>query len=360
MEGEALARAREAAVGFIQGLVTGDAVAVLPFGRDVPPGGSYTSDFGQAVIGLRELAVDDEGGTVLYDAVADGAELAATAPTERGAILLLTDGQQTAGAGLTTREDAVQAASDAGIPIFSIALGEEADAALLSELAMTTSGAVYQAPTANELAAAFDAIGGALRGQYLLEIDPPQQVDEGQFLAVEVPELGLRAEAPMPAAEAAESSIPVLPVLAGAGAIAVIGLLVIAWSRWRRARRGRSPIPGGPGSLGPRNLTEAPTPSMPESATGTLRIVAGPDTGLTATVGPAPALIGSGADCDLRLSNGAAARQARVWLQHDRLVLHHLAFGHQTLVDDKPVEWTSLGDGTQFRIGPHLLLFNLN
>jgi hypothetical protein len=46
-----------------------------------------------------------------------------------------------------------------------------------------------------------------------------------------------------------------------------------------------------------------------------------------------------------------------VWLQNNRLMLHHLAREHQTLVAGRSVEWATLEPAETLQIGPHVIAF---
>lgn len=74
-------------------------------------------------------------------------------------------------------------------------------------------------------------------------------------------------------------------------------------------------------------------------------------------VGSGPVTVGSGATCDLRLADvtGVASQHARLWWRDGRLMLHHIAPGHTTLVGGRDVTWAAIEDGDEIAIGPYVL-----
>jgi hypothetical protein len=74
----------------------------------------------------------------------------------------------------------------------------------------------------------------------------------------------------------------------------------------------------------------------------------------TFPVGDVPLRVGSGADCPIRLPEEPtiAAEHARIWLRGDRLMVHHVAAGYDTVLGSERVVWASLRDGEEIGIGP--------
>ena len=96
---------------------------------------------------------------------------------------------------------------------------------------------------------------------------------------------------------------------------------------------------------------------------GSLKVVQGPNTGASIELGDGAVEIGSSDTCGLTLDEaGGTVRDihARVWLQGDRLMLHHLARQGQTLVGDKAIEWATLDSQDILQIGPHVIIFTID
>ena len=124
--------AREAASSFVDGLPDGFRVGVVSFSNEadvvVPP----TADHDEALRGLSALRADN--GTALGDAIARSVDLGVTSLDEQLAaakdsetpvvVLLLSDGANTTGDYQPL--EAAQKAKDAGIPVYTVALGTDA------------------------------------------------------------------------------------------------------------------------------------------------------------------------------------------------------------------------------------------
>ena len=363
MAGEPLSQARGAAGAFVEGLLERDVVAFFRFGSTAADRAFFSNERAALLAEIRQTEVDQVAGTALYDAVAVGlAETAARAPNERRAIVLLTDGLDT-GVSAHTREETLGAAAAGGVPVFAIALGEEADATFLEGLAQSSSGGFYRAPAPTDVPAIFDAIGTLLRSQYVLELSLPASNAARRELVVSVDVGGetrtARASFSVTSAGQGESG-PALagPALLIAGAAALLlgaGGVVV----YRRLRRGGRPsVQTTPGVAMPvRPLTSSPRPTS-----GSLMVVDGPNQGASLPLWNGAAEIGAGARCALRLDavDGlVATTHLRVWLHGDRLMLHHLARGYETQVDGKAIDWATLGPSDALQIGPHVLVFRV-
>ena len=123
--------AREAASSFVDGLPDGFRVGVVSFSNEadvvVPP----TADHDEALRGLSALRADN--GTALGDAIARSVDLGVTSLDEQLAansdetpvvVLLLSDGANTTGD--YEPLEAAQKAKDAGVPVYTVALGTDA------------------------------------------------------------------------------------------------------------------------------------------------------------------------------------------------------------------------------------------
>lgn len=188
MRGRKLEDAKKAAVGFIEKLAPEDTVAVLAF-SDRPRrllGFGADRAAARAAIG----ALESKGGTALYDAVYDAAELAASAPpAARRVAVLLSDGRDEAGSGLEpgsfhTLEEAVRHAHDRDLVVFTIGLGPELEhqldftgrmttAEVLRRIAVSTGGRFIAARGSRRLLRDYREILDELRHQYTIAYTPP-------------------------------------------------------------------------------------------------------------------------------------------------------------------------------------------
>ena len=176
--------AREAASSFVEGLPNGFRVGVVSFSNEadvvVPP----TADHDEALRGLSALRADN--GTALGDAIARSVDLGVTSLDEQLAaakdsetpvvVLLLSDGANTTGD--YEPLEAAQKAKDAGVPVYTVALGTDAgtvqgpdgyggfrtirvppDPETLSRVAELTGGKFFEAADQNALKSVYDEIG---------------------------------------------------------------------------------------------------------------------------------------------------------------------------------------------------------
>ena len=185
MEGVPLQRAKEVSRQLIQQLSVGDTVAVVAFADDAGVALDYTADKDKAASALETLGAG--GNTALYQAVTEVSKLAAGSEQSRRAVLLLSDGQDTASPDTISRASSLQAAETSGVPFFAIGLGTDVDEAYLTELGGVTEAAFYRAPSPDDLPGLFEAIATLLRTQYVVTID-------GRSVPVDAESLTVTAE----------------------------------------------------------------------------------------------------------------------------------------------------------------------
>jgi VWFA-related protein len=363
MAGEPLNQAKFAAAALVQDLFPNDVTAIRSFASSVELNQDFTSDTETLMDTIRGLTADELGGTALHDALAAAVEGAQGAPTERRTVILLTDGRDAGSE--QPAADAIQLAASAGIPVFAVALGPDVDTSFLQQAVDVSGGALLLAPTSEDVPDVFAAIGEQLRGQYGLTIDLPQtEAEAANELIIRIDAGGriLSATAPLqrppPPSSDDGGSLPLAPVAAFVVLVAAAVAGAVIWYR-RRRRRPTFAVRAGAGVLPLPGAGWAAPPSQPPSRlpTGQLIVIAGPNAGASMTLSAEPVDIGAAPSCALRLdaADGTGLRHARVWLQHDRFVLHHLARGLTTYVDDKPVDWATLESEDTVRIGPHVL-----
>jgi Ca-activated chloride channel family protein len=175
--------AREAASSFVDGLPDGFRVGVVSFSNEadvvVPP----TADHAEALRGLSALRADN--GTALGDAIARSVDLGVTSLDQQLAknssktpvvVLLLSDGANTTGDYQPL--EAAQKAADAGVPVYTVALGTDAgtvqgpdgfggtrtirvppDPQTLAKVAELTGGKFFEAADQDALRSVYDEIG---------------------------------------------------------------------------------------------------------------------------------------------------------------------------------------------------------
>ena len=367
MEGEPLAQGRAAAAAFVAGLLRNDVVALVTFASAAPIDADFAIDREVLLQQIGAIEADQDGGTALYDAVVNALLAVSDAPTTRRAVILLTDGRDSGSLSAAARNDSLEAAALAGVPVYAIALGDEADADYLEALAQEAGGEVYEAATPGEVPAIFDAIGATLRSQYVLDLALPSHEEEQRdlLIAVDLEGTTLTSETRFVAAGAvaesdvADGSDGLVWIVVGVVVAASVALATLLVWRWRQ----RTPaLVGGPRHSGAVSIPRPEVAPAASIAEGRLTVTEGPNSGTTVRVTREPLDIGSAAECQLQLDSAGgspASLHVRVWLQNDRLMVHHLARGSQTIVGERPVEWATLEPGDTLQIGQHIIAFSL-
>ncbi len=171
MAGEPMKQSKEAAKGLVQQLAPNDRVAVMSFADTVKLVQDYTIERGNVNSAIDGLAA--KGNTALYDATAAAAFKSGTSGSgsTRRAIILLSDGAQDGVKLKTTRDQALTAATSAGVPFFAIGEGKGIDQAYLTQLATSSRGRYLEAPKATDLTGLFASIGELLTSQFIVTFD---------------------------------------------------------------------------------------------------------------------------------------------------------------------------------------------
>jgi len=219
MEGDPLVQAQGAARSFVEGLAPLDSVALVTFGDEAAPVLSFGADKDAVVAALDGLQA--AGDTALYQATSASVYVAASAQTERKAVILLSDGVDFGNRSTVSREESLAHAAALGVPFFTVGLGTNIDRAYLEALAQGTGGRFLETPTPQGLSELYRAIGDFLRAQYAISLSPgPLAREQPSTLEIEVTQgqtSGLAREV-LPALEAPS-------VIAEAPVVAVQGLV---------------------------------------------------------------------------------------------------------------------------------------
>lgn len=169
MEGRALRESKAAAISFIEGLGRRDRVAAITFGDDA----DITADFGAERSQVRRQIqrLSASGETALIDAVLLAAEALDAVGATRRALVVLTDGRDTASEVDWT--EAIRQIQETRWPCFVIGLGSEVDEQPLQQLAVTSGGRYFRAPTPRDIGAIYRTLARDLSRRYLLSYDIP-------------------------------------------------------------------------------------------------------------------------------------------------------------------------------------------
>jgi VWFA-related protein len=169
MAGAAMDSAKDAAQALVQELAPADRVAVISFSDQVMVVQDYTADRALVMSAIEGLVA--QGNTALYQATTVAAFKAVSSEATRKAVVLLSDGADFGGASAATREEAVNAAGNVGVPYFTIAQGSDLDLPYLQEIAGVSKGRLLEAINPADLQSLYLSIGRLLRNQYIVTFD---------------------------------------------------------------------------------------------------------------------------------------------------------------------------------------------
>jgi tight adherence protein C len=157
-----LVAAQTAAKAFITQIRPIDKVALVSFADEVIVPQPLTSDRQLLTRSIDQLTPG--GNTSLYDAVAQGLTQLSLSPSGSRALVVLTDGNDTASE--RQLSDDIAQAVQLAAPIYAIGLGSDADTEVLQQFATESGGHYYSAPTSSDLTDAFRLISHQLGAEY--------------------------------------------------------------------------------------------------------------------------------------------------------------------------------------------------
>jgi VWFA-related protein len=178
----ARAEMEQAVVDFVNGMNDGDYAAIVKFNATNPNGASLVAEFTEIDHGANNAALEAAArsdypgnGTNLLDALELSINHILTPPlplpTGPKSIVLISDGGEFDST--VTQSEVLALANDNSIPIFTIGvadLSEPGFQELLESLAGGTGGEFFEAPTAQNIADAYDTILLRLQNEYVLSI----------------------------------------------------------------------------------------------------------------------------------------------------------------------------------------------
>ncbi|MFH0764917.1 MAG: VWA domain-containing protein [Calditrichota bacterium] len=165
MKGEPFVETQRALNMVLDQLEKKDFISLLSFGTKVAPGRGFTHDKYQIRQAIAKLKAADNY-TALYDAVCAAMAQARESLTTQTAVIILTDGKDTGSA--QRRQDAVDRAGGASIPIFTLGFGRDIDAPFLQEIAGVSGGRFLSTPDPSAIAGLYEQVLDQLKNQYIL------------------------------------------------------------------------------------------------------------------------------------------------------------------------------------------------
>ena len=184
MAGQKLQSAKDAAIAFLQSLTPNDQATLIAFNTRVFEVVKATNDRAMLESGINSLQAS--GNTAAFDALYQATAVVSAAPPEmRRAVILLTDGEDTA-SNYSARV-ASDVARQAGALVYTIGLGPDAQDAILTALAEPGGGRYYKAPEPTDLRGIYESIAVELSSQLLLRYQSTTHVTRlYQLVTVEV------------------------------------------------------------------------------------------------------------------------------------------------------------------------------
>jgi hypothetical protein len=277
VKGSALGAAADSSMALVQDMQPSDQACLITFGDSVRVLSECTVNkvyVQRTIVGL--FPSDDR--TLLYDGLVRAVELASKATTARAVVIALTDGRDE-GSGATL-EDVAERFREAGVPLYALGFGPQADARTLQRLASLTSGEYHYAAAGGELASIYRSIWDRLRNDYAFDVSVPNLGPGFHKVEVGWTFRGQRITG------AKYFVVPLGPaatrwVAVAVGLIVVFLFILVIRAMWRRGRRAISPEPGPP-----------PAPVW-------LEVASGPRRGQRFYLGDDPVRVGPGSEGEL-------------------------------------------------------------
>ena len=166
MAGKPIEQAMVAARAFLAERTDALPVAVIAYSPEITVLSEFTTSSSELSDAVSESPPTAEG-TRIYDALIEAANMARDAGYERTTAVLLSDGHRRGVQ--ATREEAIQALTDANVRVISVGLrSPEYDAETLRSIAQSTNGTYVESATPEQLTPIFTAIGQQLSNEYVV------------------------------------------------------------------------------------------------------------------------------------------------------------------------------------------------
>jgi VWFA-related protein len=160
--------AKEAAINYVQLMDQASQTCLISFGDQVEKILDFTTDKNRLIAAINHIAT--WGGTAFYDATYMALE-ELQGISGRNVVLALTDGLENQSS--HTIDTVIQYATEQNLPVYTVGLGSDVDAAGLERLALQTSGKYAFSPTAQELAALYGLRAAQIQQEYRLSYTSP-------------------------------------------------------------------------------------------------------------------------------------------------------------------------------------------
>lgn len=179
-----LGRIRREAIRFTKLLPRQDSVAIFSFGEDISLLQDFTTDRQRLASAIDKIRAG--GFTVLYEAIWQGIREVLKPRHERSALVLFSDGVDTA-SDKVTKVKTQAMAKESRAPIYCIYFNTHEDVQgrqYLMDLADNSGGMVFEATRVEDLRPAFKAIARELTSQYSIGYYPTNPNHDGKYRKV--------------------------------------------------------------------------------------------------------------------------------------------------------------------------------
>ncbi|WP_195837564.1 VWA domain-containing protein [Halorhabdus sp. CBA1104] len=180
MAGTKISDARAAAKDFVQQFQVEDEGQIIAFHDTIEFKERWSKDESELTGAIDTISAG--GGTNLWGATKRGVEQAAPR-VGRSAVVVLTDGKNTKS---TTLNEAITAAQESNVPVYTIGLGSDADESDLQTLANDTGGTYHFAPDSSDLATIYDRISQSIADEYEITYETTNTATDGTIRDVTV------------------------------------------------------------------------------------------------------------------------------------------------------------------------------
>ncbi|KAF1080309.1 MAG: hypothetical protein GQF41_3477 [Candidatus Rifleibacterium amylolyticum] len=164
----AMPAVKQAAASFVQSMVSDVQMSVLSFGSDLDFTHDFSTDGESLVASIQKIR--PWGGTTLYDALYSACEELnnKAGRSDLKTVVCLTDGRDSKPNGQTpmsthTPAEVSKFATDKGVRLITVGLGNDIDEAILRDFATSTGGWYLQTTTPEQLAKLYEALSRRMK-----------------------------------------------------------------------------------------------------------------------------------------------------------------------------------------------------
>lgn len=185
MGGQPINDAKNAALIFVDSLRAGDRAAVISFNNQVTVDQPFTSDKNLLRSAINSIYAG--GLTAIYNAAYTALSLISSEPSQRKAIILLTDGADNSSS--ISVDSVINYANFLNVPIYTIGLGltpGSSEEQVLIRIAQSTGGNYYYSPTSSQLGQIYRSISSQIQNQYKLTYTTHNPNFDGSLRTVKI------------------------------------------------------------------------------------------------------------------------------------------------------------------------------